>query len=125
MSTTESTECNHLKAAVEQMVAHPTLSVKDAMKLADFTLDEREDKNLQHMVLRCLPGKEETLEDNAVALSNSAVIKRQSNVSPLTSSSGSMRKSEDSTQKQKFQRLTVSQKQAQQVRNLLSWVVII
>jgi hypothetical protein len=51
MSTTKSTECNWLKAAVEQMVAHPTLSVKDAMKLADFTLNKREDKNLQQKVL--------------------------------------------------------------------------
>jgi hypothetical protein len=68
----------------------------------------------------------ETLEDNTVAVSNSVAIEWQSNVSPLTSSSGSRRKSEGSTQKQKFQWLTVSQKQAQlQVRNLLSWVVII
>ncbi len=47
MSTTDSTECDCLKQAAANMVAHPTLSVKDAMKLADFSVDEREDKTLR------------------------------------------------------------------------------
>jgi hypothetical protein len=46
MSTTDSTECNRLKVAAAHIVDHPTLSVKDAMKLADFSVDEREDKSL-------------------------------------------------------------------------------
>jgi len=57
MSTTDSTECDRPKLAVEKMVAHPGLSVKDAMKLADFSIDKREDKNMQRKVLRRLPGK--------------------------------------------------------------------
>ena len=56
----------------------------------------------------------EALEDNTVAISYSVVIEPQSDVSPLTSSSDSRRKSENDTQKQKFQQLTVSRKQEQQ-----------
>ncbi len=57
MSATDSTDCNRLKQATANMVAHPTLSVKDAMKLADFSVDEREDKTIRQKVLRGLPGK--------------------------------------------------------------------
>ena len=57
MSATDSTKCDRLKQAAANMVAHPTLSVKDAMKLADFSVDEREDKTLRQKVLRRLPGK--------------------------------------------------------------------
>ncbi len=39
------------------MVAHPGLSVKDAMMIAKFTNDEIEDKKLWQKVLRRLPGK--------------------------------------------------------------------
>jgi hypothetical protein len=46
MSATDSTEWDRLKQAAANMVAHPMLSVKDAMKLADFSVDEREDKTL-------------------------------------------------------------------------------
>jgi hypothetical protein len=44
MSVTDSTKWD--QAAVN-MVAHPMLSVKDAMKLADFSVDKRDDKTLQ------------------------------------------------------------------------------
>jgi hypothetical protein len=46
MSTTDSTECDRLKVAAYKMVAHPGLSVKDAMIIAKFTDDEIEDKKL-------------------------------------------------------------------------------
>jgi hypothetical protein len=57
MLATDSTKCDCLKLAVEKMVAHPGLSVKDAMKLADFSINEREDKNMRRKVLRRLPGR--------------------------------------------------------------------
>ena len=57
MSTTDSTKCDWLKVAAYKMVAHPGLSVKDAMTIAKFTDDEIEDKKLRQKVLRCLPGK--------------------------------------------------------------------
>ena len=59
MSTTDSTECDRLKVAVEKMVALPGLTVKDAMKLADFSINEREDENMRRKVLRRLPGRGE------------------------------------------------------------------
>ena len=57
MSTTDSAECDRLKLAVAKMVALPGLSVKDAMKLANFSVAEREDNNMRRKVLRRLPGK--------------------------------------------------------------------
>ncbi len=57
MLTTDSTKGDCLDLAVAKMASHPTLGVKDAMKLADFTPSEIEDKNVQRKVLRRLPGK--------------------------------------------------------------------
>ena len=96
MSTTDSTECDRLKQAAANMVAHPTLSVKDAMKLADFSVDEREDKTLQQKVLRRLPGKgkcrmKELTSKGGEVRSVVAFVdiekEKNSDVSPLTSNS--------------------------------------
>ena len=57
MSATDSIECDRLKLAVEKMVAHPGLSVKDAMTIAKFTDGEIEDDNMRRKVLRRLPGR--------------------------------------------------------------------
>jgi hypothetical protein len=45
-----------LNLAVKQMISHQSLSVKDAMKLADFSAANINNKNMQRKVLRCLPG---------------------------------------------------------------------
>ena len=57
MSATDSIECDRLNLAVEKMVSHPGLSVKDAIKIADFSVDEIEDDNMRRKVLRRLPGR--------------------------------------------------------------------
>ena len=56
MSTTDSTKCDRLKLAVAKMVALPGLCVRDAMKLADFSIYEIEDESMQQKVFRRLPG---------------------------------------------------------------------
>jgi hypothetical protein len=49
MLTTKSTECDWLNVAMSKMVAHPGLSVKDAMTIAKFTDDEIEDRTMVMM----------------------------------------------------------------------------
>jgi hypothetical protein len=90
------TDCDRLKLAAANMVAHPTLSVKDAMKLTDFTINEIKDKNLQQKVLQRLPGKgkrciEESISKGGEVGSVVAFVdiekEKNSDVSPLTSDS--------------------------------------
>jgi hypothetical protein len=45
---------SHFQKAVEYQVNNPNLEVRDAMKLADFSLREQEDKAKYMMVLRLL-----------------------------------------------------------------------
>ena len=126
MSTTDSTECDRLKLAVEKMVAHPGLSVKDAMTIAKFTDGEIEDDNMRRKVLRRLPGKgkrrmKEAIEDGTVI--NSVVVEKEQNseVSPLTSDSATTVLTSEDSRKQKLQRLTVSQKQDQRANECAKW----
>ena len=122
MSTTDSTECDRLKQAAANMVAHPTLSVKDAMKLADFSVDEREDKTLQQKVLRCLPGKgkrrmKELTSKGGEVGSVVAFVDieegKNSDVSPLTGDSTASLMGKNGSRKPKSRRMTVAQKQEQ------------
>ncbi len=96
MSTTDSTKCDRLQVAVAKMAALPGLSVKDAMQLADFSLDEREDKNMRRKVLLRLPGKEkrnmrELMSDNAEegSIMQSIDVENinNSDISPITDNS--------------------------------------
>jgi len=126
MSATDSTECDRLKLAAEKIIALPGLTVKDAMKLADFSLEEREDKNMRQKVLRRLPGKgkrrmKEGIDDGTVA--NSVVVEKEQNsdVSPLTSDSARTVLTSEDSQKPKFRRLTVSQKQDQRANECVEW----
>ena len=45
---------SHFQKAVECQINNPNLEVRDAMKLANFSLREREDKAKYMMVLRLL-----------------------------------------------------------------------
>ena len=91
MSTTDSTESDRLKVAVYKRVAHPGLSVKDAMTIAKFT--EIEDKNMQRKVLRRLPGKgkhgmiqlmSENAEEGSIIHSIDIENQNNSDMSPIT-----------------------------------------
>ncbi len=127
MSTTDSTRCNWLKVAVYKMVAHPGLSVKDAMTIAKFTDNKIEDKNMQCKVLRRLPCKgkhrmKEIMSENAEKGSIIHFIdvenRNNSDVSPITNDSTTSLLNSDGKQKQKSRQLTVSQKQEQRVSDL-------
>jgi hypothetical protein len=54
---------SHFQKAVEYQLKNPNLTVCDAMKLADFSLQEREDKAKYMMVLRLL---NKTMKDDFV-----------------------------------------------------------
>ncbi len=121
MSTTDSTKCDRLKVAVAKMVALPGLIVKDAMKLADFSIQEREDKKMQQKVLRGLPGKGKrcmkelmsvNAEEGSIMQSIDVDNINNSDVSPITDDSATK-------QMQKSRRLTVSQKQEQRVSDFV------
>ena len=97
------------------MVAYPNMPVKDAMKLADFTPDEMEDKNLQQKVLRRLPGKgkrhmkelmSKGSEIESVVKCVSIENDRHNDVSPLTGESTTSLLGSDDSRKPKFRRMT-------------------
>ena len=107
MSTTDSTESDRLKVAVYKMVAHPGLSVKDAMTIAKFTDDEIEDKNMQRKVLRRLPGKgkrgmiqqmSENAEEGSIIHSIDIENQNNSDMSPITDNSTTSLLNSDSKQ---------------------------
>ena len=75
MSATDSTECDHLKLAAAKMVAHPMLSVKDAMILAKLTKTYNK---------RSLSGHDEV---GSLVKSINVEKGKNSDVSPLTSNS--------------------------------------
>jgi hypothetical protein len=130
MSTTNSTKCDRLKVAAAKMLAFPGLSVKDAMKLADFSIEEREDKSLQRKVYRRLPGKgkrnmreivKECAEEGSIIQSIDVANEKDSDLSPITDDSARSLLSSDDSQKKKSRRLTVSQKQEQRVHDYAEW----
>ena len=57
MSTRDSAESARLDVAVKKMKQYRDITVRDAMKLADFSATDINDKNMQRKVLRRLPGK--------------------------------------------------------------------
>ena len=131
MSTTDSTECDRLKVAVAKIVALPGLTVKDAMKLADFSRDEIEDKSMQRKVYRRLPGKgkrnmreltSESAEEGSIMQSVDVENINNSDVSPITDDSATSLLNSDGKQMQKSRRLTVSQKQEQRVEDYANWL---
>ena len=94
MSTTESAESDKLDAAVRKMKQYREITVKDAMKLADFTADEIEDKNIQRKVLRRLPGKgkrklKAMAGGDGASIISAVVVNREKNtdISPLSNPS--------------------------------------
>ena len=96
MSTTESAESDKLDAAVKKMIQYREITVKDAMKLADFTADEIEDKNMQRKVLRRLPGKGKRklkamamAGGNCASISSAIIVNREksTDISPLSNPS--------------------------------------
>ena len=108
MSTTDSTKCDQLKVTAYKMVAHPALSVKDAMTIAKFTNDEIKDTKLQQKVLRCLPNKgkchmiqlrSENAEEGSIIYSID--VENTNDMSPITDDS-------KTKQKQKSWQLTMS-----------------
>jgi hypothetical protein len=120
MSATNSTECDCLKLAAANIVAHPTLSVKDALKLTDFTINEIEDKNLWQKVLWRLPGKgkhrmKESMSKGGEVGSVVAFVdiekEQNSDVSPLTSDSMTSLLGSNGSRKPKSWQMTVAQKQ--------------
>ncbi len=97
------------------MVSHPGLSVKDAMMMAKFTDDKIEDINIQHKVLRCLPGKgkcgmiqlmSENVEEGSIIHSIDVENRKNSDVSPITDDSTTSLLNSDGKQKQKSRWLT-------------------
>jgi hypothetical protein len=57
MSTTESAESVKLIVAGKKMNQYRDITVRNAMKLSDFSDAKINDKNMQRKVLRRLPGK--------------------------------------------------------------------
>ena len=108
MSTTDYTECDRLKLAAAKIMALPGPTVKHAIcHETDFSLDEREDKNMRQKVLRRLPGKgkrrmSEGIDDGTVT--NSVVVEKEQNsdVSPLTSDGARTVLTREDSQKPKF-----------------------
>jgi len=91
MPRTSSADPALVKAAVEKLQKHPTLSVSEAMQLAGFPEDQVKCRSTQKSVIRAMPGKRKR---DAAALSSSNTVASvniatggSSEVSPLTDDS--------------------------------------
>ena len=118
-----------LNLAVKKMISHQSLSVKDAMKLADFSAIDINNKNMQRKVLRRLPGKgkrafnsNDTASSYTTATTHVASVidagssNQTSDMSPLSDPSSS-----SSARKKTKHCLNSKQKQEQRVADLAQW----
>ena len=121
-----------MEKAVKALQKHSTLSIREAMILAEFSPDEINNKSTQRIILRRLlgQGKREFIEQQTIVQHPSSIGDSNSiAVSPLTdptmtsslaaTSTSSQEFSEPLQKKQARNRLNSHQKQHQRLVNLL------
>ena len=95
MPRTSSADPALVKAAVEKLQKHPTLTVSEAMQLAGFLPEQVKCRNTQRIVIQALPGKKKgdaaasssSICRNSIASIDITTRGGSSELSPLTDDS--------------------------------------